>query len=296
MSQDIKVASIYASTEFRIDKESWKQLGKFEARIQKLKKDLSGINKAATKSYTKSSSKEKTEQRKEIARQRMRDRVFAKGTMLRGRMSGMGMDKGQQREWRQDFRRLVDLYKEHGSVARFNAEVSNLNRNLSKQSTKVKSLNGRYRDLRRSLINLTGAYSIFQAVGGIAETGKQAQRADTLFQTMFGAGSAAEMQFLRKETDRLGMNLLDSAKQYAKFSFSAQKAGMSLEEMREIYSSMSEAAVVFGTTTADQEGIFKALTQMLSKGTVSMEELKQQLGDRLNLLTLWLVTTICKFA
>lgn len=376
MATDIKAASVYASTEFRIDKKSWDHLDRFSKKIDQLKKkfgslatataaegrkveksvkkmakvedfhskrykrdvkfakhsslkykidslklqgdaaekasramskldaafsegrisasrygtsvtnlirNLSLDNKATKENMTlkKTQAKQAAKQAKE--QMNLDDMIYAKRSTFKRRATGFGLDSDAVKGATRDFERLVQKLKA-GSIStkRFNADVQNLTHSLKSQKVQVKGLNAHYRDLRRSMINLTAGYSLFAAGAGVANTGKAMQGTQTMFQTMFGAeGSADELAFLRQETDRLGINFLSSAKQYAKFSFSAQKAGLSLGEMREIYTSMSEAAVVFGTTTDDQEGIFKALTQMLSKGTVSMEELKQQLGDRL---------------
>ena len=44
---------------------------------------------------------------------------------------------------------------------------------------------------------------------------------------------------------------------------------------------MAEAARVNRSSTQEMQGVFTALTQIVSKGAVQMEELRQQLGDRL---------------
>jgi tape measure domain-containing protein len=49
---------------------------------------------------------------------------------------------------------------------------------------------------------------------------------------------------------------------------------------QKIFIAVSEAARVLGLSVDDTEGVFKALGQIASKGTVQMEELRGQLGDR----------------
>jgi len=61
----------------------------------------------------------------------------------------------------------------------------------------------------------------------------------------------------------------------------AKDAGLSADTTKEIFLAGAEASTAFGLTAEDTFGVFRAFTQILSKGTVSSEELKQQLGDRL---------------
>src|SRR3569832_719115 len=51
--------------------------------------------------------------------------------------------------------------------------------------------------------------------------------------------------------------------------------------IRDIFSAIIETTTVLGKTEAETTGILNALQQMISKGVVSSEELRQQLGDRL---------------
>ena len=50
---------------------------------------------------------------------------------------------------------------------------------------------------------------------------------------------------------------------------------------RNIFTAVAGAARVMGASADDARGIFTALEQIVSKGTVSAEELRGQLGERL---------------
>lgn len=66
-------------------------------------------------------------------------------------------------------------------------------------------------------------------------------------------------------------------------SLSAATRGTALEGQatRDIYESVSKAMATLGRSSEDTEGALLAISQMVSKGTVSMEELRGQLGERL---------------
>lgn len=89
-----------------------------------------------------------------------------------------------------------------------------------------------------------------------------------------------ELQFAREEADRLGLALVPLTDQYSKFAVAATQAGVSIEETRVIFRSMAETGIVMNATTEDMEGIFRALTQIMSKGRLTAEELRGQLGER----------------
>jgi tape measure domain-containing protein len=56
---------------------------------------------------------------------------------------------------------------------------------------------------------------------------------------------------------------------------------MSAQETQKIFDSAAKAAAVLGLRTDEVQGVFLALEQMLSKGKVTTEELRRQLGERL---------------
>ena len=90
-----------------------------------------------------------------------------------------------------------------------------------------------------------------------------------------------DLQFVREQADRLGLSFTELANSYSKFRITGDAANLSLEKQRKIFLSFSEAATVLRLSTEDTQGVFRALEQSFSKGTVQMEELRGQLGDRL---------------
>ncbi len=93
--------------------------------------------------------------------------------------------------------------------------------------------------------------------------------------------AAKEIQFLREESNRLGLNVKDATTEYIKFAAAAKNTSIEGEETRKIFSGMSEAITALKLTSMDANLIYMAMTQMISKGIVSMEELRRQMGERL---------------
>jgi tape measure domain-containing protein len=95
------------------------------------------------------------------------------------------------------------------------------------------------------------------------------------------AGAVMNIAFVRDESKRLGMVFQDTATAYAKFMASTRNTPIEGEPARKVFSGVSEAATALKLSGDEANGIFLALSQMMSKGKVSAEELSGQLGERL---------------
>jgi len=109
---------------------------------------------------------------------------------------------------------------------------------------------------------------------------------DRFRQTLrFSTGSveagADALRFLRGEADRLGVNFRELAGEYGKLAAAARGTALEGEQTREIFTAVAEASRVMGLSAADTGGILTAVQQIISKGTVSAEELRGQMGERL---------------
>ena len=132
-------------------------------------------------------------------------------------------------------------------------------RNFYGESRKALSFTQR---LRGEVLALVAAYGgFFAAVQGIKQ--------------------ANELDFIRRNAERLGVELGTLAQEYTKFAVATKGTNLAGEETRRIFVSIAEAARVNKSTLPELQGVFVAITQIVNKGTVSMEELRQQLGDRL---------------
>lgn len=94
------------------------------------------------------------------------------------------------------------------------------------------------------------------------------------------AGVERNTRFLIKVTDELALPLATAVKEYGKF-YAAAKGTLTEAETQRVFTNMSVAIRVMNLAGSDATGVFKALTDMLSKGKISMEELRRQLGNRM---------------
>lgn len=93
------------------------------------------------------------------------------------------------------------------------------------------------------------------------------------------AGKGEEtFDWLRRLGNNLGFSYMDQAQDYNSFLANALGAGQSIGGAQGIYKGFAEYQRAMGVTPARQKLVMSALSQMMGKGAVSMEELKSRLA------------------
>ena len=93
--------------------------------------------------------------------------------------------------------------------------------------------------------------------------------------------STQDWDYIQKEALRTGTGIEQVAKGYRNFYSAASMAGFDKSGIQDMYSDVLTASRAIGATQQQVGGALLALEQMLSKGRVSMEELRRQLGNAL---------------
>jgi tape measure domain-containing protein len=174
---------------------------------------------------------------------------------------------------------------------------TNLGNKSSKAQRKVFGVNSALKQTNGSLTGLSstmrialGTLGIGGLVAGFAALTKQSlavkidfDRINNTLKAVTGSseGAAAEMGFLTSEAKRLGIELRPLGQTYSRLLASTKALGFSSQDTQEIFSSFSEALTSFGASGQQSIRVFSALEQISSKGNVSMEEIRQQLGEAL---------------
>lgn len=142
--------------------------------------------------------------------------------------------------------------------------------------------------IRGEVLSLAAAYVGLQGGIGLAKSAIDAfnTREGSKNQLALSVGQNkalidAEYEYVRAQADRIGFEFETAVKGYAKFSASATLAGRAQQETRFIFESVAEVGRVANLTADNLDGVFKALEQIFSKGSIQAEELRGQLGDRL---------------
>ena len=92
---------------------------------------------------------------------------------------------------------------------------------------------------------------------------------------------AEQMAFLRSEIERTSSANEPTLLSYKKLAASTRGTSMEGKQTDEMTSSLMQAARVFGLSGDELEGSILAISQIAGKGTVSMEELRGQLAERI---------------
>jgi tape measure domain-containing protein len=88
-------------------------------------------------------------------------------------------------------------------------------------------------------------------------------------------------RFLLDISIRYGQQLLSLTDNYIRFRAALKAGNITVLEGQKIFESFTRVGAVLGKSAADMDLIFLAVEQMISKGVVTSEELRRQLGERI---------------
>lgn len=176
------------------------------------------------------------------------------------------------------------------------AAWASANKRVANHRRKVKGLLGTYQRIKTNIVQMNSALGLMPVAGmaGMAASAslfaKSVLSARTemnsfnnsmLVATGSSKAGAKEFKKVTKLSRKLGLDLGTTADSYRKFSISARAAGLSQRDTSSVFEGVSTAIGAIGLSSEKSSRVFMALEQMMSKGTVSAEELKQQMGEHL---------------
>jgi len=134
---------------------------------------------------------------------------------------------------------------------------------------------------------------VLRRVGGLLATTFSAQQfvqaiasyeaLQRSFEQIFGSAARAgeELGYIKETANRLGVENLTLAKSYISLSAATKGTTLEGEQTRAVFEAIVRSMSTLGKSTAETERALVAVQQIASKGTASMEELRQQLGEAL---------------
>lgn len=167
----------------------------------------------------------------------------------------------------------------------FSIALNFLTENFKKGTNQVKAA---FRSMQMQVLTFAaalgaGGLGLTNLVSRFIEVAKESSRVTTALKNVSGTmGQFAENQrFLLDMAKKYGLEINALTGNYAKFTAAASISGMTILEQRKIFESVSRAVTAFGMSAEDSNGVFLALSQMMSKGKISSEELRLQMGERI---------------
>ena len=173
--------------------------------------------------------------------------------------------------------------------------LNNATRATARHKAAVKAMNSAYRGSASVLGGTTGflisSLNVYALVGaGITKIAGDVFSLGRAYDSLLLSFSsvlpnmhdqADSLQFLSSIADQYGVELQVLIQTYAKFRAATKNTKLSTYEVNEIFELMTLSTSKLGLTTERTKLVMLALEQMMSKGVISMEELRRQLGESL---------------
>ncbi|HIE4608823.1 tape measure protein [Klebsiella aerogenes] len=228
----------------------------------------------------------------QIAAERKIQTIRAKAIRFSTSAANANVTPAQRAGHLQEFGQLTRQYHA-GAMAlqEYNARVSKLQQTMRQQGRvgmrgATIPVTAKVNKLDTSMIEGAGGTITIAATvalsGKIMTTGQDFEAALSGLTAITGSTdkAAKEFDYLRDQSNRLGLDLLKTSKDYTQFA-AAVGDKLPKDQMRSIFEGASEWGLVTGADAESQSRALKSLNQMMSKGTVMSEELKGQLAEAL---------------
>lgn len=228
----------------------------------------------------------------QIAAERKLQTIRAKAIRFNTAAANANVTPAQRAGHLQEFGQLTKEFH-RGSIAlsEYNARVSRLQQTMRQQGRvgmrgATIPVTAKVNKLDTSMIEGAGGAITIAATGALSgkimTTGQDFESAMSGLTAITGSTekAAKEFEYLKEQSNRLGLNLLETSRDYTQFA-AAVGDKLPKDQMRSIFEGASEWGLVTGASADEQSRALKSLNQMMSKGTVMSEELKGQLSEAL---------------
>lgn len=130
---------------------------------------------------------------------------------------------------------------------------------------------------------LGAAFAGLELAREFLATNVELERMERGFQAIAGGSeqAAAEMAYVRDVADRLALPVITAGKAYLQLMAATKGTAVEGQQTRVVFEAVTRAMSLAGKSAADTSTALLALSQIASKGHVSMEELRGQLGESL---------------
>ena len=158
-------------------------------------------------------------------------------------------------------------------------QLRKFNRNLDDSDKKIKRVSKSTNLYARQLRNLFVGFIGVQSIGGLVRTAAELDLVQRSIESL--TKSTQDWEYIQEQAFRTGTRIDDVAKGYRNFFSSTRMAGFDKTSIQAMYGDILTVTRAIGASPTQTQGALLALEQMISKGTVSMEELRRQLGNAL---------------
>lgn len=128
-----------------------------------------------------------------------------------------------------------------------------------------------------------GINAITQAAAGVPKVTAEFQTMNRTLAVLTGSTAAAakEFEYIKGVANRTGSDIKGMGDAYIRLAAATKDTALEGGQTKRVFEAVSGAMGMLGASSAETENALMAVSQMVSKGVVSMEEMRQQLGERL---------------
>lgn len=177
----------------------------------------------------------------------------------------------------------VEDFNNKSDIGKLGAIADGVEKAFSKLPAPIRKVAGLLKDVLVGMVGFNILEYSIQLLGQFAKEAFNAALERERLQTAldFSTGNAEEsLARLRAQSNQLGLSFLSSAKNYQQFSSAVINTPLEFQRDK-IFEGITLGLATRGAGTQQQDRALLAITQIASKGRVSMEELNQQLGEAL---------------
>jgi len=176
-----------------------------------------------------------------------------------------------------ELKKLTDTQQKSNVLSKEqNAQIQALTANTGQS-------NSMFRNLAATMIGLFAVDRILDYSKNLLDTAINSQRLDIALKNVSTSNAeySKSVEYLNDISNKYGQNINNLKETYTQFIAASKTSNLTLQERQRIYESVIQAGSTLQRSNEQIERSLNAVTQMFSKGNISAEELRQQLGEQL---------------
>ena len=176
-----------------------------------------------------------------------------------------------------ELKKLTDTQQKSNVLSKEqNAQIQALTANTGQS-------NSMFRNLAATMIGLFAVDRIIDYSKNLLDTAINSQRLDIALKNVSTSNAeySKSVEYLNDISNKYGQNINNLKETYTQFIAASKTSNLTLQERQRIYESVIQAGSTLQRSNEQIERSLNAVTQMFSKGNISAEELRQQLGEQL---------------
>ncbi len=172
---------------------------------------------------------------------------------------------------------IIEIEAQDNASQKIRQTISNINT----ISSDLSRLNGTLGAVGNAFGVAFSGTAIIGAAKSILTVNEQMNQLRATFQALAQADAGNELEFVRKEANRLGQDVVVLSNAYKGLLAASKGTNLEGETTKRLFAAIAQEGAVLKLSSDQVAGAMLAVQQMMSKGKVTAEELRTQLGERL---------------